>query len=214
MGARRLSLIAGFAVLALAWGGPLPGLSAHSFAAHMTLHMSVVALAAPLIALGIAGSPFDPSSRLPRLFSPLVAAMLEFAVIWGWHMPALHHAARASVPLFIVEQGSFLLAGLLLWLSCFGGAAAGRAGAALVGTLGLLLTSMHMTLLGALIAFATRPLYAHGAHANADVASALADQQLGGVIMLLAGGLVYLAGGLALMARVVGNAAPQGEVPR
>lgn len=209
MRARGLSLIAGFAVLALAWGGPLPGLTAHSFAAHMTLHMSVVALAAPLIALGIAGGRYDPSSRLPRLFSPLVAAMLEFAVIWGWHMPALHHAARASMPLFMLEQGSFLLAGLLLWMSCFGNAGvAGKVagGAALVGTLGLLLTSMHMTLLGALVSFAGRPLYAHGAHANA--ASALADQQLGGVIMLLAGGLVYLAGGLALMARVVGNAAP------
>jgi putative membrane protein len=56
---------------------------------------------------------------------------------------------------------------------------------------------MHMTLLGALFALPPRPLYAH--------AGSLADQHLGGVIMLLVGGASYLAGGLWLTARVLGG---------
>ncbi|HSQ13233.1 MAG TPA: cytochrome c oxidase assembly protein, partial [Candidatus Deferrimicrobium sp.] len=66
-----------------------------------------------------------------------------------------------------------------------------------------LLTSMHMTLLGVLLALAPRPLFAHdtadATHALYSLA-ALADQQLGGAIMLLVGGVAYLAGGLWLTA--------------
>ncbi|MCJ8142250.1 cytochrome c oxidase assembly protein [Ancylobacter sp. A5.8] len=198
-------LIAGLVVLVLAWGGPLPGIAAISFSAHMVMHMSVVALAAPLIAIGLSGTRLDPSAHLPWLFSPVLAAMLEFAIVWGWHLPLLHVAARQSGLVTMAEQASFLVGGLLLWLSCLGRAAGGAAAGAMLGTLGLLLTSMHMTLLGALIAFANRPLYVQNGVpiCGADPASAVADQQLGGVIMLLAGGLVYLVGGLGLMARVV-----------
>jgi putative membrane protein len=56
---------------------------------------------------------------------------------------------------------------------------------------------MHMTLLGALFALATRPLFHH---ASADSLSAASDQQVGGVIMLLVGGAAYLIGGLWLTA--------------
>ena len=65
------------------------------------------------------------------------------------------------------------------------------------GVVGLLLTSMHMTLLGALLALAPRPLYAH-ADGFAGL-TPLEDQHLGGAIMLLVGGVSYLLGGLWLM---------------
>ncbi|MFT0858738.1 cytochrome c oxidase assembly protein [Ancylobacter sp. G4_0304] len=198
------SVIAGLAILALVWGSPLAGMPG-TFTAHMIVHMSVVALAAPLIAIGLSGTRLDPSLRLPWLFSPVLAAMLEFAIVWGWHLPLAHGAARQNDLVMVAEQASFLGGGLLLWMSCLGRAAGGAVAGALVGTLGLLLTSMHMTLLGALIAFAGRPLYVENGVpiCGADPASALADQQLGGVVMLLVGGFVYLAGGLGLMARVV-----------
>jgi putative membrane protein len=56
-----------------------------------------------------------------------------------------------------------------------------------------------MTLLGALFALANRPLFQHGPE-SASRLSALADQHLGGAIMLLVGGASYLAGGLWLTA--------------
>lgn len=195
-----LKLAAGTLVLAAAWLGPLPDWSRHSFAAHMLMHMGVVAVAAPLIAAGLAGGRADPARRWPAAFAPLPASVLEFAVVWAWHAPVLHHGARQSAGLLVLEQGSFLAVGLLVWLSAFGGDAARRRERAAAGVAGLLLTSMHMTLLGVLLALATRPLYAHAAHAGPFGLAALADQQFGGVLMLLFGGTVYLAGALVLLA--------------
>ena len=59
-----------------------------------------------------------------------------------------------------------------------------------------------MTLLGALFALAPRPLFQH-APDPASPLSPLADQHLGGAIMLLVGGASYLAGGLWLTAGVL-----------
>ena len=170
---------AGAAVLALAWL-VLPRLGLPPFSAHMTTHMAVVAVAAPLIGLGLS------HRRAP--IGAVPASVVELVAVWGWHMPALHHAARHDALAFAAEQGTFLVAGVLLWMAAF------DARRRLDGVMALLLTSMHMTLLGALLALATRPLYGHGA---------LLDQQVGGAIMLLVGGAAYLAGGLWLVRPLV-----------
>jgi putative membrane protein len=184
---------AGVAVLAAAWLAPLP----RTFAGHMTMHMAVVAVAAPLLALALAGSRADPVRAAPRLLSPIPASVVELVVVWGWHTPALHAAARHHALAFAVEQASFLASGLLVWAASLGRDLRAPAERAAAGVVALLLTSMHMTLLGALLALPARPLYPHAGHASLD------DQHLGGAIMLVAGGLAYLAGGLGLTARLV-----------
>lgn len=211
---QRLCLLAGLAVLAAAWAGPLPRLAAHSFASHMLMHMGVVAVAAPLLAAGLARGPFDPAARWPRLFPALPASALEFVVVWGWHAPALHHAARQSGALLALEQGSFLAVGLLVWLAALGGGKAARRNRTGVGVAALLMTSMHMTLLGVLLALADRPLYGHHGP-TAFGLDTLADQQLGGVLMLVFGGVSYLAGALVLLSGLLrsrGERARQGVV--
>ncbi len=90
----------------------------------------------------------------------------------------------------------FLTAGLWLWLSALGGSkprSRERSGA---GVIALLLTSMHMTLLGALLALSPRILFQHAW--NRDSELALWDQHLGGAIMLVIGGSVFIVGGLWL----------------
>jgi putative membrane protein len=166
----------------------------------MAVHMAVVAVAAPLLAAGVAGGRLDPVRRWPAAFPPVPASVLELLVVWGWHAPALHHLARHAPAWFAVEQATFLVSGLLVWLSSLGGARRGgnRTGA---GVLSLLLTSMHMTLLGALLALPPRALYAHAARGAR--LSPLDDQHLGGVIMLVVGGVSYLAGGLWLAAGIL-----------
>jgi putative membrane protein len=202
---RRALLILGLLALAAAWLGPLPRLAGRAFFAHMTLHMGVVALAAPLLALGVAGGRLDPVREAPRLFAPVPASMLELVVVWAWHAPALHMAARHGAAGLVVEQGMFLLSGLFVWLSAFGGGSSrGRSAA---GVVGLLLTSMHMTLLGALLALSPRPLYTHAG--GLAGLTPLEDQHLGGAIMLIAGGVSYLAGGLWLMVGLLRGAATE-----
>lgn len=200
---RHALLLAGLGVLAGAWLGPLPALAPLYFSAHMAMHMAVVAIAAPLIALGVAGGRFDLTNRYPALFSPIPTSILELVVVWGWHAPALHHAARSSVTGLVAEQATFLIAGLLVWISAFGSEARRTGTRAGAGVVALLLTSMHMTLLGALLGLAPRPLYAHGAAAMTDGASPLDQQHLGGAIMLAVGGLAYLAGGLWLSVQLL-----------
>lgn len=209
---RTALVIGGLMVLAAAWLGPLGRLAPGAFSAHMAAHMAVVAVAAPLLALGIAGGRFDPFRKFPGLAAPIPISFLELAVVWAWHAPALHHAARHTVAFFVAEQGMFLLAGLSLWLSLFGGKAHVGPNRCGTGVVALLLTSMHMTLLGALLALAPRPLYAHAERPMGGMASiALEDQQLGGAIMIVAGGASYLLGGLWLTARLLRGRAEGAE---
>jgi len=242
---RLLFAIIGFVVLGALWMGPLPDLAQTAFSAHMAMHMGVVAVASAFLALSVAGGRYDPARRWPSAFSPLLASFAELIVVWTWHAPGLHHFARSSTAGLVLEQGTFLLAGLWLWISAVGGmdrrgvgngrrvdvvgaprmdivgaprvdvVGAPRRGAAVdrsrgggsgavsrgrraAGVAGLLLTSMHMTLLGALLALTPRPLYPH--LGGAVGWSPLEDQHVGGAIMLLIGGSAYLAGGLWLTA--------------
>ncbi|GGL64633.1 hypothetical protein GCM10011392_19110 [Wenxinia marina] len=144
--------------------------------------MTLVALAAPLIVLGL--------PALARRGPPaLLGAVAEFVLVWGWHLPRLHDATLLSPAWFAVEQASFLVAGLAVWAGALG------ARSPLAGAGALLLTSMHMTALGAILTLAPRILYADCA--------ALSDQQLGGMLMLAIGTPVYLLGGLILAGRAL-----------
>jgi len=215
-------LILGIIVLAAGWLGPLPRLARHSFCAHMTLHMVVVAVASPLLSLGIAGRRFDPVRKVPGLFAPIPASIGELLIVWAWHAPGLHHVARNTMWGLIAEQGMFLAAGMWVWLSAFGcdehatnsldgaakphgalatfdGDVSRSRGRSAAGVIGLLLTSMHMTFLGALLAMSPRLLYAHHMHGNTTTwLTPLQDQHLGGAVMLVVGGIAYLSGGLWL----------------
>lgn len=196
---RRLSLATGALVLAAAWLGPLPGRATHDFSAHMTMHMAVVAVAAPLIALGAAGGRLDPTHRYAAVFSPIPLSLVELLVVWAWHAPGLHHLARSSTAGLVAEQGLFLSSGLLVWLASFGAESQRSGNRAGTGVVALLLTSMHMTFLGALLGLAPRALYSHGGP------EALDEQHLGGAIMLGVGGVSYLLGGLWLSARLLAS---------
>lgn len=193
---RGLCLAGGLLVLAIAWLGPLPAAAHASFTAHMTIHMLVTAAAAPLIALGLAPRL---AALVPQRFDlavPAVASLADFIVVWAWHAPALHHAARTDSFVFALEQASFLGVALAVWGSALA-CGSGRGGA-LAGAAALFFTTMHMTLLGVLIGLARTPISMLGGGGHGAI---LEDQQIGGMIMLGVGGLVYLLGGLGLVAR-------------
>jgi putative membrane protein len=198
----RWLTLAGLSVLALAWLGPLPGMVVGSFAAHMTLHMVVVGIGIPLLAAGIGPWVAERGWLRPQIALPIAVSVVDLVVVWGWHAPALHHASRTLPWALAAEQLSFALVSLLVWLVALASTSESRRIAALAGAMALFFTSMHMTLLGALVGLAPRPIYGEHLH-EASALPPLADQQLGGVIMLGIGGVAYLAGGLILMARVL-----------
>jgi putative membrane protein len=177
----------GLALLGALWLLPLDGWLVADFPHHMLRHMGLVAVVAPLLVLGF------PALAAFFAVSPLFGAVVEFMVVWGWHFPRLHGVADRGGWAIVAEQGSFLIAGLLVW------AGALRRAQPLAGAGGLLLTSMHMTLLGALILLAPRDLYA----AICGRAPDLAAQQIGGLLMLGIGTPIYLIAGLILVARAL-----------
>ncbi|PTE23398.1 hypothetical protein C5F48_02075 [Cereibacter changlensis JA139] len=168
--------LAGVAVLAVAFVSPLCALSAALFSARVVHHVLLLAVAAPLLALALPG-------RRGGLGLPFA---LSTAVLWLWHLPQAYDAAMANYAVYWLMQATLLGSALLFWRAVF---AAGQEGAAL---LALLAAYVQMALLGALLTFAPEGLYA--IHATAPMAwgmTALADQQLGGLIMWVPAGLPY-----------------------
>ena len=180
-------MIAGAAALALTAALYLPPWEAllGPFPAHMLRHMGLVAGVAPLLVLA--------APVLARRFAVpvLIGAAVEFVVVWAWHLPGLHALGQLDLGGRMVEQAAFLAAGLAVW----SGALTARE--PLLGAGGLFLTSMHMTLLGALLILAPHDLFAVICGRAPD----LSGQQLGGILMLAIGTPVYLLGGLMLAGR-------------
>lgn len=173
-------------------------LSGLGMTGHMAAHMIAVALAAPLLAYAAKGTRLDPATRWPRAVTPMSMMLVELATVWGWHLPFLRALSGSSFLFAALEQATFLGAGLLLWSAVL------HAPSRAAGIGALLLTSMHMTLLGVLVGLAPRPLYGHAMHQASPLGlDALADQQLGGVVMLAIGAGSYLLGGLLLLARLL-----------
>ena len=207
---RRAAFIAGLLLLVLIWLGPLLGEWRASFAAGMIVHMGVVAVAAPLIAIGMPNR-WRPGRGMPAAL-PALASMIELLTVWGWHAPVMRAAAEASLAVTVAEQATFLFVGVFLWSTSF--AAPGERIHAATGAGALLLTSIHMTLLGALLALSPRALYGVGeVTCFGIILDGVQDQQFGGVIMLMVGAVVYLAGGVSLIARLLLDQKPSG-VPR
>ncbi len=158
---------------------------------HMLGHMLAVAVAAPLLAWRNETNAVVGAGGAIGQGTPLLLAAVELVVVWSWHLPAARAAADGSISITLIEQAMFLGVGYALWRSALVRPAGGVAA--------LLLTSMHMTLLGVLIGLAPRVLYPGMAMHPAFGLDPLADQQLGGVVMLVIGGASYCLGGLWML---------------
>lgn len=179
-GRQRTLAMTGWAVTALALLSPLCALSVSLFAARVGQHMILILIAAPLIAAGL------PPPRDSRPLWPAVAAFTVF--LWLWHMPAPYDATLHSDAVYWAMHISLFASALALWRALL---PLGRRPMALVaaGTV----ASMQMALLGAVLTFAGRPLFAwHYTTTQAWGFTPLADQQLGGVLMWVPGAVLFL----------------------
>ncbi len=205
-----LAAAAGIAALS-AWAALLAGFVPAPFVRHMLADVAVTALAAPLLAAGLAGR-----LRPIPLPPPLPACAAAFAALWLWHVPLLHGLAVFSPLVRVIEELCLLGAAFVLWASALRATAGGGA----TGILALLLTAMHVFVLGSLLALAPRPLYTADIRTLGDVYAHLAAQGAGGMV-LLAGGVMHCAGALWLLGRLLrpprdafnGGAAPVAMVP-
>lgn len=181
---RRAALRAAWALAAVLYVSPLCALGSAFFTARVLHDMVLVFVLAPLLAFG--GGTW--LRRLPA--APWTCTALAVAAFWVWHAPSPYAAALSSDAVFWAMQLTLLGSAAAFW------SATARCGPALA-LAAILASTVAMGLLGALITFAARPLYApHAASTLAWGVSPLDDQQLAGIVMWAPGSIAYLAAAL------------------
>jgi putative membrane protein len=188
----RLPLGLAAALLAVLFVSPFCALTSALFAARTAHHALLIVGVAPLLALAV------PPARLPS--APIGGwTALHAVVLWAWHFPPLYAAALNHDGLYWLMQASLLGTAVLFWSSV-------RRASITLAVGALLATMVQMGLLGALITFAGKPLYApHWLTTTAWSLTPLEDQQLAGLIMWAPAGAVYLAAALLLAGRWLRN---------
>ncbi|WP_024587942.1 cytochrome c oxidase assembly protein [Aliihoeflea sp. 2WW] len=192
--ARSPSGVLAVLVLLIAFVSPICALASALFSARIVHHLLLVAAAAPLLALAL-------PTRFAQL--PLSATFLAHTlVMWVWHAPIPYQWALSSVPIYWLMELSLFFSAFAMWQ----GILAARAGPAFFALLGSI---VQMGMLGALLTFATRPLYE--AHATTTLPyglTPLGDQQLAGLMMWVPAALPYLAVALVIAWQLFGRAEP------
>jgi putative membrane protein len=210
----------GLAAVAIALLSPLDRWGSQLFALHMIQHETLMLIAAPLLVVGrplplflwaFAEQWRAGVGRLAHsapiqvawtvLLSPVVAWLVHALVLWLWHAPPLFEAALQNATIHDLQHLSFFVSALMFWAAMVESRKQEQQGAAIVY---LFTTTVHTSVLGALITFALRPWYAGYLQTPRYWGlTALEDQQLGGLIMWVPGSLVYIGIALALLVRWV-----------
>jgi putative membrane protein len=183
-GMSRAAALSGWAIATVALVSPLCALSVALFSARVGQLMILVLLAAPLIALA-----WPAPLPQPRMGRTWLFATAFFVFLWLWHMPRPYDATFSSTLIYWSMHVTLFGSAILLWRDLLHHSAARGAEVLVIGTL----TSMQMGLLGAILTFASRPLFFwHLTTTTPWGLSALRDQQLGGVLMWVPGIAFFL----------------------
>ena len=160
---------------------------------HMSLHVLLMNVGAPFLAAAMAG-------RLAGLRLPArwlwIATAAQLVVLWLAHLPAIHDAAMAHHSLRLAVYVALTASALAFWVACIAIAVTSR----WQTVPALAITGKLFCLLAALLVFSPRPLYA------AHVQGAPEDQQLAGLLMIIACPLSYLTAGLVISVQLIGIA--------
>lgn len=201
---RVIAFLLGMLTMLLALISPLADLSDYYlFSAHMVEHLLVTLIAPPLMLIGLPGWLIRPPFRrwpvLLRIGRVLTTPLLAFAIFnvifIGYHLPRFYDLALASEYAHAFFHVAFTATALLTWwplLSPLDELPPLSPPAQLIY---LFAQTLPGQVLGALLTFTGRPLYAWYVTAPRvwDNLTPRADQQLGGLIMWVIGGTYLLA---------------------
>lgn len=180
----RAALFAAGSLAGLAGVLLLDGPAEERASAHMLQHVLVGDLAPALLLVAVRGRLLHAvlPRALRRLFASRTARLLvrpgPALAVWGgllwlWHVPVVYETALRHEALHVLEHGSFLLGGLLLWNVLVDPAR--RRPLTLWGSLGFALGAMVVAqMLVWVLVLSYRPLYAYGS---------TSDQSLAGLVM-------------------------------
>ncbi|HTK46119.1 MAG TPA: cytochrome c oxidase assembly protein [Patescibacteria group bacterium] len=214
---RTAAFLGGLAAIAVALMSGIERYDTTLFSVHMVQHLLLLLLAPPLVALAApitqllrASSPGIRSRLLlPVLHStpvsvlanPVVSWLTFGLVLWASHFSPLFNIALENPGAHDLEHAAYLVAGLMFWWPVVGLDPAQRRMGYAARVLYLLLQLPINSFLGMAILFTDDPLYPHYATLGSPYGiTALADQQLAGGLMWLAGDIVFIGALLGVVA--------------
>ena len=210
----------GLVTVLLALVSPIATFDSVFFFMHMTEHVLLIMIAAPLIWLGAPMVPtlwaFDRRTRrwLGELFHedhpvhrvfhfltrPGVALAIFVLVLFGWHFPPLYDAAQGSTLVHELEHFMFFGSALLFWWPVIHPSGAQRRLSYGAAILYIFPAKIAGFVLGAGLTLSSEPYYQTFLSSPSIWGlDPLGDQQLGGLIMWVVGGLLYIIPLLALV---------------
>lgn len=219
---RAVAFGTGLLALMVALMSPLDTLAEDLSWVHMTQHMVLMVVAAPLMMAGSAGlvitwslplrwrqvvwhglRPIKLGSRLRLrflLWNPLWVWTLHAVGLWVWHLPVLYELALSDPLVHDLEHLTFFLVACLFWRVVIDSRVRPTLNPGL-SIFYLFTTSLHAMVLGVLMALSPRVWYpTYVGRTERWGLSPLADQQLAGLIMWMPACMVYAVIGTALFA--------------
>jgi cytochrome c oxidase assembly factor CtaG len=196
---RIVCFASGLALIAIAFISPLGRIDDELVFVHMIQHLLMGDLGALLIVLGLTGPLLQPLlanswlAWMRHLAHPLVALPLWAIDLYVWHIPVLYQAATDHAAVHALQHMSFIAFGVLMWMPLVGPLPQPKwfGIPAKIGYLiGVRFTGI---VLGNVFMWSNSVFYPDysGGEASWHI-SAVTDQSLAGVIMMVEGGLVTL----------------------
>ena len=227
---RRFALTMALALFALE--SPLDYLGdTYLFSAHMLQHLLLLLGVAPLLVLTIPPALvrdvrfYLPSWFVRFLTNPVVAFAWATIAMWGWHAPQLFELALRDPNTHTIEHLSFIESSFLYWWVALAPSVSSHRLQVMARIVYVFLGALPGSILGAALTFTQSPLYPTYVRAldTAGVGrdltqnyglSAVADQQLGGLLMWVPGGFFYLVVIIGIfLSWAAGHQAAGGQIP-
>jgi putative membrane protein len=230
-GWRLAAFMSGVGSAWTAVGSPLATLDHQSLTVHMTKHLLLMTIAAPLL---LAGEPmFALAYGFPKLFikrhrpvawglkrwleswvqNPAWCWLAGTAAVIGWHLPFAFQLGMRSHSIHILEDVSFLVAGLLFWWPIMPSSPSAATSPQWSTALYLFLATLPCDILSAFLVFCNRLVYPGYLSTTQLFGSALQDQECAGALMWVWVTFAYLIPAVAITVRLLSPANPDSQWP-
>jgi len=224
--ARLALFMTAVVVMLLALISPIDTLGdGYLFSAHMLQHLLLVLVVPPLLLLGVPAWSFARllrwtlADKIERVLGrPLLAWPLGMGTLWVWHAPALYDLALRYEGVHVLQHLCFLMSAMIFWWPVIAPLPERRQLPSLGAVVYLIAGGLVSSLLGIIITLAPLGLYPAYLHPVDRLGilplirgrsqwnfSALADQQVGGVLMWILSSPLYLLASAVALARWYGE---------
>jgi putative membrane protein len=228
---RLAAFMSGLVLVWTAAGSQLATRDHHSLTIHMLKHLLLMTIAAPLI---LAGAPSFPlTSGLPKLFihkhcflatplarglrsgftNPVLCWLAGTVAVIGWHLPVAFQLGMRSHWVHSIEDGSFLMAGLLFWSPIMQSSQTATRSPRWSMALYLFLATLPCDILSAFLVFCNRLVYPFYLSTPQLFSLApLEDQECAGALMWVWVKFAYLIPAVAITVQMLSPSNSQGVI--